>query len=432
MRQDVKVTYFSDILGRFDKQAGKIYGVSVITEGQAKGHDLVVDSQTLMEIKNAAESCPDGRLKTKLNHRSGVEAVFGYLENFRVDGPKLVADLKMLKSHKDFEQTFEQIESLPNALGLSVAFVGKEQHGADGKKLARCREILSADLVPEPAANPTGMFEAKNGSEEHAVVDTEKIDNMSEPTNPAGADPKGAAGAPAKEPTLADVMNFLQEQVLPRIEATEQFQAAIQAELEAAANGDPDADPDAAPGARDPNNASATAIAGVDPKAEGGTRGGGAAGSPAQRAADAQGHPAGAPTNGQVAEPAGAELKALHGAIVELQRKFEDKENQEREVQFERAMTVIKDKTEAVIEYARGLEEENATLLEALRTGVKPTKQSPSEIFNGGEKPTDFQSRVKAYVDAGKTKTEAVMLARKDDPNSHTTWLESQGVVTHL
>jgi hypothetical protein len=216
MRQDVKVTYFSDILGRFDKQAGKIYGVSVITEGQAKGHDLVVDSQTLMEIKNAAESCPDGRLKTKLNHRSGVEAVFGYLENFRVDGPKLVADLKMLKSHKDFEQTFEQIESLPNALGLSVAFVGKEQHGADGKKLARCREILSADLVPEPAANPTGMFEAKNGSEEHAVVDTEKIDNMSEPTNPAGADPKGAAGAPAKEPTLADVMNFLQEQVLPR------------------------------------------------------------------------------------------------------------------------------------------------------------------------------------------------------------------------
>jgi hypothetical protein len=122
----------------------------------------------------------------------------------------------------------------------------------------------------------------------------------------------------------------------------------------------------------------------------------------------------------------------LHGAIVELQRKFEDKENQEREVQFERAMTVIKDKTEAVIEYARGLEEENATLLEALRTGVKPTKQSPSEIFNGGEKPTDFQSRVKAYVDAGKTKTEAVMLARKDDPNSHTVWLESQGVVTHL
>ena len=121
----------------------------------------MVDSQTLMEIKQAAENMPDGRLKTKLNHRSGVESVFGYLENFRVDGPKLLADLRMLKSHKDFEQTFEQIEALPNHIGLSVAFVGKEAHDPKGGKLARCREIISADLVPEPAANPTGMFEAK-------------------------------------------------------------------------------------------------------------------------------------------------------------------------------------------------------------------------------------------------------------------------------
>lgn len=416
-RADVKVTYFSDIIGRFDKQAGKIFGVSVITEGKAKGHDLVVDSQTLMEIKEAAEAFPDGRLKTKLNHRTGVEAVFGYLENFRVEGPKLLADLKMLKAHKDFEQTFEQIESLPNALGLSVAFVGKEAHNREGQKLARCREILSADLVPEPAANPTGMFEAKGG----AVVDTEKIDNMNDPKKAAEADP-------AKEPTLADVMNFLQEKVLPRIEATEQFQKAIQDELEAAAAADPDADPaDPVPGEGDPANKSAHQPGAKGDHSEGGTRGGGPAGSPAQRAAAAA---AADPNAAPVA--AAAEMAALRETVVNLERAFKDKENTEREVQFERAMTVIKDKTEAVIEYAAQLEKDNEVLLEALRTGTKPVKNHKREILFDTGKPEDFQSRVKKHVDAGKSKTEAVMLARKEDPSAHTTWLEQQGVVTTL
>lgn len=426
MRQDIKVTYFSDILGRFDKQAGKIYGVSVITEGKAKGHDLVVDSQTLMEIKKAAESFPDGRLKTKLNHRSGVEAVFGYLENFRVDGPKLLADLRMLKSHKDFEQTYEQIEQLPNQIGLSVAFVGKEAHTANGEKLARCREILSADLVPEPAANPTGMFEAKTDS----VVDTEKIDNMNEPTNgqPAATVTPPAAvaptGQPAAQPTLADVMNFLQETVLPRIEATESFQKAIQDELEAAATGE---EVETGPGAGDEANASHVS-GDKGSTAEGGTRGGGAEGSLAQRNAAAAGQPVGA-VAGAVA---GSELSALRESVVTLERRINDKEAQDREVQFDRAMKVIKDKTEAVIEYATQLEKDNTILLEALRTGVKPVKQSPSEIFLGGEEATDFASRVTAHVKAGKSKTEAVMLARKEDPAAHTTWLANQGVITTL
>jgi hypothetical protein len=117
---------------------------------------------------------------------------------------------------------------------------------------------------------------------------------------------------------------------------------------------------------------------------------------------------------------------------VELQRKWDDKENEEREVQFETAMKTIKAKTEAVVEYARGLEQENQVLLEALKTGVKPAKQSPSEIFLSTENPEDFQSIVKKHVDAGKSKTEAVMLARKENPQAHLTWLSNQGVVTTL
>jgi hypothetical protein len=423
MRQDIKVTYFSDIIGRFDREAGKIFGVSVITEGKAKGHELVVDSQTLMEIKKAAESFPDGRLKTKLNHRSGVEAVFGYLENFRVDGPKLLADLKMLKSHKDFEQTFEQIESLPNQIGLSVAFVGKEAHSPTGEKLARCREILSADLVPEPAANPTGMFEAKIDS----VVDTEKIDNMNEPTEgQPTAQATAAAGQPAKEPTIADLMNFLQERVLPRIEATEAFQKAIEDELAAATDGE---NVEVPPG--DGDEANRSHVGGPEGDlSEGGTRGGGPQGSPAQRAAAAAGQPVGAMAGAGTGT--GSELSQLRQAVIYLENKINAKDEAEREAQLENALSVIKAKTESLTEYARNLEQENTVLLEALKTGVKPVKQNPSEIFLGGEKPTDFASRVKAHVDAGKSKTEAVMLARKEDPNAHAVWLQSQGVVTNL
>jgi hypothetical protein len=218
-------------------------------------------------------------------------------------------------------------------------------------------------------------------------------------------------------------MNFLQDVVVPRIEATEQFQSAIQAELDAA--GDPDgADPDGLK----PGDDGAASHQG-DPAgatADGGTRAG-AASSPSNAA------PAGAPVLATAgAAPAGGEFQAVMNAVVELQRRFDDKENQERETQLENAMTVIKDKTEALVEYARKLEGEKEVLLEALKTGAPPVKQSPSEIFLDTGTPTDFQSRVAKYVADGKTKTEAVMLARKDDPHAHTTWLESQGVITTL
>jgi hypothetical protein len=319
----------------------------------------------------------------------------------------------MLKNHKDFEQTFEQIEALPNAIGLSVAFVGKEERNAQGQKLARCREILSADLVPEPAANPTGMFEAKNG----ALVDTENLDNMNTPNEPAEA----ADAQP--EISNADILAFLQEQVLPRIEATEQFQAAIQAELDAA-SGEEEPDPDQPPGDGDPANVSAHRAGAQGDSNEGGTRGGGPEGSSMQRRAWAQGDPN--------AEPVPAEMSALREAVVMLERKIQNKEDAEREVQLEHALTTIKAKTEALTEYAQELEQERTVLLEALRTGAQPVKNHKSEIVLDTGTETDFQSRVKKYVDAGKPKTEAVMLARKDDPHAHTVWLEQQGVVTTL
>ena len=157
--------FFNAVDGRIDPSEGVVRGVSLITMGTARGHNLEVDEKTLTQLKESLTATPPPGIKAKLNHRSGVEAVFGYINNFQVTGNKLVGDLNMLKHHKDYNQTMEQIETMPGQIGLSVAFQGDKEAGSDGKTYARCKRIVSVDLVPDPAANPDGMFESKVDNE---------------------------------------------------------------------------------------------------------------------------------------------------------------------------------------------------------------------------------------------------------------------------
>ena len=151
---------FSAIDGRVDLDNGVIKGVSLITMGDARGHGLIVDEVTLDQLKTSMEQASAPGIKAKLNHRSGVEAVFGYINNFQVKGNKLTGDLNMLQNHKDYNQTMEQISTMPGQIGLSVAFQGEKEKQGD-KTYARCKRIISVDLVADPAANPDGMFETK-------------------------------------------------------------------------------------------------------------------------------------------------------------------------------------------------------------------------------------------------------------------------------
>ena len=159
MNEDIH--FFNAVDGRIDPDAGVVRGVSLITMGTARGHNLEVDDKTLTQLKESLDGTPPPGIKAKLNHRSGVEAVFGYINNFQVEGNKLTGDLNMLRHHKDFNQTMEQITTMPGQIGLSVAFQGDKEPGKDGKVYARCKRIVSVDLVPDPAANPDGMFESK-------------------------------------------------------------------------------------------------------------------------------------------------------------------------------------------------------------------------------------------------------------------------------
>lgn len=136
-----------------------IRGVSVLTVGEARGHGLRIDAQTLVEVKAAAETYAGG-LKVKLDHYSGFNEIVGALKNFVIDGDQLRADLHLLTSHEATPRILEMAQVMPDTFGLSISFTGTPEE-KDGVRLARCSEIYSADLVDAPAANPSGLFSAR-------------------------------------------------------------------------------------------------------------------------------------------------------------------------------------------------------------------------------------------------------------------------------
>ena len=164
-------TDFALLDGTIDAQAATITGVSVITVGEAKGHGMLIDAQTLLQVKEAAETYSGG-LKVKTDHYTGFNEIVGTLKNFVIDGDQLRADLYLLKNHDATARILEMAELMPDTFGLSISFSGEHEEQGD-TVFARCSEIYSADLVDAPAANPTGLFSAKVDSEKKAMDETQ-------------------------------------------------------------------------------------------------------------------------------------------------------------------------------------------------------------------------------------------------------------------
>ena len=151
---------------KIDRALGIIFGVSVITEGVAKGHGLRIDSKTLETVKEVASEFSSG-VKVKLRHKQDGEhqdvilETAGTLKHFRIEGDKLRADFHLLKSlNKEIsEKIFEMAETMPEHFGLSIAFSGVTEVKGE-HKFARCEELQSIDLSDNPAANPGGLFSA--------------------------------------------------------------------------------------------------------------------------------------------------------------------------------------------------------------------------------------------------------------------------------
>jgi hypothetical protein len=131
-------------------------GVSILEVGEAKGHDLFVDKVSLQTALKLMKGARNG-VKVKMNHGSGLEAVVGFARNPRIDGDKLVADLRLLRNSPHYGLIKEMASEAPDQFGVSLAFVN-ESETINGKDYIRPKSIASADLVSSPAAT-NGLFE---------------------------------------------------------------------------------------------------------------------------------------------------------------------------------------------------------------------------------------------------------------------------------
>ncbi len=164
-----KALCFSTLIGgKVDREKGIIFGVSVITVGEAKGHGVRIDQKTLETVKEVASEFSGG-VKVKMRHKHDGEHQnvigdsAGTLKNFSIDGNKVRADFHVFKSLDAAvkEKIFEMAETIPDQFGFSIAFSGvMEKRGEEN--YARCQELQSIDLSDNPAANPTGLFAAKD------------------------------------------------------------------------------------------------------------------------------------------------------------------------------------------------------------------------------------------------------------------------------
>lgn len=163
-----------------DRDAGVIYGYSVITKGPALGHNMDVDDTTLGQVIELGNASRMG-IKSRFDHpnasNTSMGTFLGRTKNFRKMGDRVIGDLYLSDSAKEAPQgdlytyVMGLAERDPQAFGASIVFEGKSEYplDADGTRkkdangnplpaLARVDRLLASDVVDEPAANAGGLF----------------------------------------------------------------------------------------------------------------------------------------------------------------------------------------------------------------------------------------------------------------------------------
>jgi len=409
------------ISGRVDREAGIIRGAAVITGGvTARGHDLEVDDTTLEQIVTCGNT--KGRVQVKLNHKDpqALQSICGYLEGFRREGNKVVADWHLLKSHEEFGALMERATRMPDCFGLSAAFAGppKGEKRKDGKQAARCEELLAVDCVAMPAANPAGLFEA--------AVDTQR---KGKPMNDKIEQNEGAS----PEPTLAEVIAAVQE-LQEVVTAVSNRQAEVDALIEANSplSMDELAELDAMSDEQlaeqgvsreELNNLIANVVA---EEGEGQGEGEGEGELVGAEAGSGQGN------DSADAGGSGTALSALQRRIVELEGKLAVQAQDNEAAQIQHAFDVLEEKQQALIA-------QNESLQRIVKMhGIKPaTAGTESVKMFSGEGATEFARIVSTKATeleaGGKEKAtaraEAVRFAIKSNPRAYAESLSARGLI---
>lgn len=174
--------------GRFG--AGLIRGFSVITRGEAFGHEMWIDHVMLSQVAEALNGMKEG-LKSRFAHPDmsgdGIGTSVGKAFNARVEGDRVLADLHILQSAHEAPDgdlgsyVMQLAQEAPDSFGTSIAFyadraaekafeaehtddqgrfVSPDKKNRHNFRHVRLRNLRAVDVVDEPAANPEGMFHA--------------------------------------------------------------------------------------------------------------------------------------------------------------------------------------------------------------------------------------------------------------------------------
>ena len=207
--------------------ANKLPSVSILTVGEAKGHDLLIDQTSLEQALAVAQTMK--RIKVTMGHGAQVDGILGYIDSFVIKGDRLMGDLTLFSTTQ--AQFVQQLaKELPEGFGLSLTFSGVPAE-VGAYRYARVSEIYDISVVSSPAANPAGMFSAftavdiKNLQMETAPV-VEKIEAapvveiiatpevapvVAALAEAPAATPEAPVETKAAEPTLVDIAAMLTE-----------------------------------------------------------------------------------------------------------------------------------------------------------------------------------------------------------------------------
>ena len=207
--------------------ANKLPSVSILTVGEAKGHDLLIDQTSLEQALAVAQTMK--RIKVTMGHGAQVDGILGYIDSFVIKGDRLMGDLTLFSTTQ--AQFVQQLaKELPEGFGLSLTFSGVPDE-VGGNRYARVSEIYDISVVSAPAANPAGMFSA------FTAVDIQKLQMIETPvvekieaapvveiiatpevapvvaalTEVPAATPDAPVETKAAEPTLVDIAAMLTE-----------------------------------------------------------------------------------------------------------------------------------------------------------------------------------------------------------------------------
>ena len=186
-----------------DKAPARFEGIKLITVGEAKGHGIEIDAETLRTLLEAANE--KGRVSAYLTHdgalwgdRLGQE--IGLFETFKIDGDSVRGNFRFLESFQKheaakYDKLVELAKEMPENFGVSVVASGpsvwvmqdgeeitaryddERPDGATNAQPAwRVSELMSADFVDFPAAN-VGLLREKtnNNNGDKEMSDKENL-----------------------------------------------------------------------------------------------------------------------------------------------------------------------------------------------------------------------------------------------------------------